>query len=105
MYLERLLERERISLQEALKLTLPEEPPYLPPLMVAYVKFCWKYGDGDVEGIWEKLCQTLSLRSYWKAFEYVVKRLEEGLPTRRTREETLKAKAEATRRAPRILAR
>jgi transposase len=104
--LERLLERERISLQEALKLTLPEEPPYLPPLMVAYIKFCWKHGDGNVgEGIWEKLCQTPSLRSYRKAFEYVVKRLEEGLPTQRTREETLKAKAEAKRRAPRALAR
>lgn len=103
--LERLLERERISLQEALKLTLPEKPLYLPPLMRAYVKFCWKHGDGDVEGIWEKLCQTPSLRSYRKAFEYVVKRLEEGLPNRRAGKETLKAKAEAKRRAPRMLAR
>jgi transposase len=102
--LERVLERERISLGEALKLTLPELP-YLPPLMVAFIKFCWKYGDGDVEGIWEKLCRTPSLRSYQKAFEYVVERLREGLPTRRTREETLKAKAEAKRRAPRPLAR
>jgi transposase len=102
---ERVLERERISLSEALKLTLTE-PPYLPPLMVAYVKFCWKHGDGDdVEGIWEKLSQTSSLRSYRQAFDYVVERLREGLPTRRTREETLKAKAEAKRRAPRPLAR
>jgi transposase len=103
---ERILERERISLDEALKLTLPE-PPYLPPLMVAYTKFCLKHGDGDdvVEGIWEKLSRTSSLRSYRKAFKYVVERLREGLPTRRTREETLKAKAEAKRRAPRPLAR
>ena len=102
---ERVLERERISLGEALKRTLPEEPPYLPPLMVAYVKFCWKHGDSDVEGLWEKLCRTPSLRSYRKAFDYAVKRLRKGLPTRRTKEETLKAKAEAKRRAPRPLAR
>ena len=42
---------------------------------------------------------------YRKAFDYAVKRLREGLPTRRTGEETLKAKAEAKRRAPRPLAR
>jgi Transposase/zinc-finger of transposase IS204/IS1001/IS1096/IS1165 len=102
--IERVLERERISLGEALKLPLPEEPPYLPPLMVAYIKFCLKHGDGNVEGIWEKLSQTSSLRSYRRAFDYVVKRLREGLPTQRTREETLKAKAEAKRRAPRPLA-
>lgn len=35
---ERVLERERISLSEALKLTLPE-PPYLPQIMVAYLRF------------------------------------------------------------------
>jgi transposase len=103
--LERVLERERISLEQALKHTLPEEPPYLPSLMVAYIKFCWKYGDGEEEGIWERLCQTPSLRSYRKAFEYIVGRLRKGLPTRRTREETLKAKTEAKRRAPRPLAR
>jgi hypothetical protein len=45
--IERLLERERISLDQALKRTLPEEPPFIPPLMRAYVKFCLTHGSGD----------------------------------------------------------
>jgi transposase len=99
---ECVLERERISLREALKLTVPE-PPYLPPLMVAYTKFCWKHGSGDVERLWEELSPYFG--TYRQAFDYAVERLRKGLPTRRTREETLEAKAEAKRRAPRPLAR
>lgn len=101
--LEHLLERERISLDQALKRTLPEEPPYIPPLMHAYVKFCVSRGSGDVERPWEELSPYYG--SYRKAFDYAVEHLRKGLPTRRTREETLKAKAEAKRRAPRPLAR
>ena len=95
--LERILERERISLSEALKRTLPEKPQYLPPLMRAYIKFCLSYGSGDVERLWQQL-STYFGSSYRQAFDYAVKRLRKGLPTRRTREETLKAKAEARRR-------
>jgi len=103
--LERLLERERISLEQALKRTLPEEPPYLPPLMRAHVKFCVSHGSGDVERLWEEVLSPYYYGSYREAFDYAVKRLGKGLPTRRTKEETLKAKAEAKRRAPRPLAR
>jgi transposase len=101
--IERVLERERISLDEALKRTLAEEPPYLPPLMRAYVKFCVTHGSGDVQRLWHQLYPYYG--SYRKAFDYAVKRLRKGLPTRRTRAETLKAKAEAKRRAPRPLTR
>jgi transposase len=101
--LERILERERISLNEALRLTLPEEPPYLPPLLRAYVKFCLTHGSGDVQRLWEELSPYF--RSYREAFDYAVKRLRKGLPTRRTREETLQVKAEARRRKPRSVAR
>jgi transposase len=100
---ERLLECERISLNQALKRTLPEEPPYIPPLMRAYVKFCLTHGSGDVERLWEEVLSPY-YGSYREAFDYAVERLRNGLPTRRTREETLKAKAEAKRRAPRPLA-
>lgn len=100
---ERVLERERITLDEVLKLKLPEEPPYIPRLMRTYVKFCVSHGSGDVERLWQELSPYYG--SYRKAFEYAVRRLRAGLPTRRTREETLKAKAEAKRRAPRPLAR
>jgi transposase len=98
------LERERISLSEALRLTVPEEPPKVPPLMRAYIKFCLSYGSGDVERLWQQL-STYFGSSYRQAFDYAVKRLRKGLPTRRTREETLKAKAEARRRKPRLVAR
>ncbi len=101
--LERILKRERVSLSEALKRTLPEEPPYLPPLMRAYIKFCLTHGSGDAERLWEELSPYYG--SYRKAFDYAVRRLRAGLPTRRTGGETLAAKAEAKRRAPRPLAR
>jgi transposase len=101
--LERVLERERISLEQALKRMIPEKPPYIPPLMRAYVKFCLTHRSGDVERLWEELSPYYG--SYRKAFDYAVKRLRKGLPTQHTREETLKAKAEAKRRAPRPLAR
>ena len=101
--IERVLERERISLDEALKLTLPE-PPYLPLLMLSYIKFWWKYERRTPEEMWQEICRT-RLGRYPEAFDYIVGRLREGLPIRRTSEETLKAKTEARRRAPRLLAR
>jgi transposase len=101
---ERVLERERISLSEALKLTLPE-PPYLPQIMVAYLRFWWKYERSDPEEMWEKISRIGFDDSYRETFDYVVGRLREGLPIRRTREETLKAKTEARKRAPRLVAR
>jgi transposase len=102
--IERVLERERISLSEALKLTLPE-PPYLPQIMVAYLRFWWKYERPDPEQMWKKISRIGFDDSYRAAFDYVVGRWQEDLPTRRTREETLKAKTETQRRAPRLVAR
>jgi transposase len=54
--------------------------------------------------MWEAISRT-RLGRYPEAFDYIVGRLREGLPIRRTREETLKAKTEARRRTPRLLAR
>ena len=101
---ERVLERERISLNEALKLTLPE-PPYLPQIMVAYLRFWWKYERSDPEEMWEKISRSGFDYSYREAFDYVVGRWQDGLPTRRTRQETLKAKTVARRRVSRLVAR
>jgi transposase len=42
---------------------------------------------------------------YREAFDYVMGRLRGGLPSRRTRQETLKAKTEARRRMPRLVSR
>jgi hypothetical protein len=101
---ERLLERERISLDEALKLTLPE-PPYVPQIMAAYIRFWWKYERPDPEQMWEKISRSGFDARYREAFDYIVGRLRGGLPTRRTRQETLRAKTEARRRMPRLVAR
>jgi transposase len=101
---ERLLERERISLDEALKLTLPE-PPYLPQIMVAYLRFWWKYERPEPDEMWEKISRSGFDDRYREAFEYIVGRWREGLPTQRTRQETLKAKTEARRRVSRLVAR
>jgi hypothetical protein len=72
--------------------------------MVAYLRFWWKYERSDPEQMWEKISRIGFDDRYREAFDYVVGRLREGLPTRRTREETLKAKTEARRRAPRLVA-
>jgi transposase len=101
---ERLLERERISLNEALKLTLPE-PPYVPQIMAAYIRFWWKYERPDPEQMWEKISRIGFDDRYREAFDYIVGRLRGGLPTRRTRQETLRAKTEARRRMPRLVSR
>ena len=101
---ERILERKRISLSEALKLTLPE-PPYLPQIMVAYLRFWWNYERPEPEQMWEKISRSGFDNRYREAFDYVMRRWQEDLPTRRTREETLKAKTETQRRAPRLVAR
>jgi hypothetical protein len=99
---ERVLERERMSLSEALKLTLPR-PPYMPQLMVAYLKFWWKYERSDHEQMWEEISRIGFDERYREAFDYVAGCLREGLPPRRTSEEPLKAKTEARRRAPRLI--
>jgi transposase len=101
---ERVLERERISLNEALKLTLPE-PPYVPQIMAAYIRFWWKYERPEPEQMWEKISQSGFDDRYREAFDYVMGRLREGLPTRRTTQETLRAKTEARRRMPRLVSR
>lgn len=101
---ERLLERERISLSEALKLTQPE-PPYVPQIMAAYIRFWWKYERSEPEQMWEKISRIGFDDRYREAFDYIVGRLRGGLPTRRTRQETLKAKTEARRRVSRLVAR
>ncbi len=102
---ERLLERERISLSETLKLTLPE-PPYVPQIMAAYIRFWWKYErPPDPEQMWEKISRSGFDDRYREAFDYVMGRLREDLPTRRTRQETLRAKTEARRRMPRLVSR
>src|SRR5918997_4947265 len=73
--------------------------------MVAYIKFRWGHGDGDdVERLWKKLSRTY-LGSCRQAFDYAVERLRKGLSTCRTKEGTLKAKAEDRRRVPRPVAR
>ena len=60
------MERERISLSEALKLTLPE-PPYLSQIMVAYLKFWWKYERSDPEEMWKKISRIGFDDSYREA--------------------------------------
>jgi transposase len=100
---ECLLERERISLGEALKLTLPE-PPYVPQIMAAYIRFWWKYErPPDPEQMWEKISRSGFDDRYREAFDYIVGRLRGSLPTRRTKQETLRAKTEARRRMPRLV--
>ncbi len=56
---ERLLERERISLSEALKLMLPELP-YVPQIMAAYLRFWWKYERSEPEEMWEMIPESAS---------------------------------------------
>jgi hypothetical protein len=101
---ERLLERERIILIEALKLTLLELP-YVPQIMAAYLKFWWKYERSEPEEMWEMISRIGFDDRYREAFDYVMGRLRGGLLSRRTRQETLKAKTEARRRMPRLVSR